>query len=191
MKLLMMFVLLHTIIIILAAPAGSNTARRLSIAGSSVTMNLLSRTQGNYPDSSSIGSSRDFMTFASDTLESGSTASAPAEAAGSVTSIMPAPPTVTKPPLLTVPSTANNDSGISNTCTLRRFNIDETSLKVCMVGVILAASFAGIGLIIVSLLTCSVGRCIKQYRTQCLRVGNCDYLHSCCMQTLCGHRVKA
>lgn len=35
MKLLMMFLLLHTIIVIQAAPVGSDTARRASIAGSS------------------------------------------------------------------------------------------------------------------------------------------------------------
>ncbi|KAG1842799.1 hypothetical protein C8R48DRAFT_780908 [Suillus tomentosus] len=128
MKLMMMFLLLHTAIIILAAPAGSDTASRASTAGSSVIM-----TQGTYPDSSSIGSNRNFISLASDTLESGSTASVLATAAGSVASMMTAP-TVTGP-LLIGPSTATNDPEIPNTCILGTFNfIDETSLKVYMVG---------------------------------------------------------
>lgn len=72
MKLLMMFFLLHTTIVIQAAPIGSDTARRASIAESSVIV-----TQGTYPDSSSMGN---FLSFSSKMLESGSTA------AGSVTS---------------------------------------------------------------------------------------------------------
>lgn len=61
--------------------------------------------------------------------------------------------------LLTAP-TANNE--LYNTCAFKMSNfIDETSLKVYMVGIILATSFAAIALIIVSVLTCSVGRCVK------------------------------
>ncbi|KAG2116450.1 uncharacterized protein F5147DRAFT_672894 [Suillus discolor] len=175
MKLMMMFLLLHTAIIILAIPAGSNTARRASTAGSSVIM-----TQGTYPDSSSIGSSRNFISLASDTPESGSTASVLATVAGSVASMMTAP-TVTGP-LLIGPSTATNDPEIPNTCILRTFNIDETSLKVYMVGVILAASFAGMTLIIVSLLTCSVGRNSHS---------SCALGTPVCRRILCTHRVKA
>ncbi|KAG1781219.1 hypothetical protein EV702DRAFT_1042351 [Suillus placidus] len=131
-----MYLLLHTIAIriILAAPAGSNTARRASIAGSSVIM-----TQGTYPDCSSTGTSHNFL--ASNMLESGSTASVPATTTvtGSVTSIMPTAPTGT---LLTAP-TANDE--LSNTCTCRTFNIDATfPVEVYMVGIILAISFAGI-----------------------------------------------
>lgn len=43
MKLMMMFLLLHTAIIILAAPVGSDTARRASTAGSSVIMYVIPR----------------------------------------------------------------------------------------------------------------------------------------------------
>ncbi|KAG2036360.1 hypothetical protein BDR03DRAFT_453825 [Suillus americanus] len=153
MKLLMMFLLLlHTLIVIWAAPAGSNTARRASIAGSSV---ITTKTGGTYPDSSSTGSSSNFISFSSNLLESGCTASVAATDAGSVTSIIMTAPTGT---LVTAP-TANDD--ISNTCTFRTFNIDEASLKVYMVGIILAASFAGLALTIVSVLTFSVGRCIQ------------------------------
>jgi len=52
--------------------------------------------------------------------------------------------------------TANNE--LSNTCT---FNMDEASLKVYMVGIILAASFAGIALTIISMIACSVGIYVK------------------------------
>jgi hypothetical protein len=150
MKLLTMFLLLHTVVITLAAPAGSNTAQRASIAESSVIM-----TQGAYPDSSSMGSSHDL-------LESRCAGSEPATNQGSVTSIITTAPTGT---LVTAP-TANNE--LSNTCT---FNMDEASLKVYMVGIILAASFAGIALTIVSMIACSVGIYVKRY-TQ-FNVHNC------------------
>jgi hypothetical protein len=105
------------------------------------------------------------MSFSSNVLESGSTP------AGSVTSsksallksscklhlrcsVMTAPTGT----LLTAP-TANSE--LFNTCAFKMSNIDEASLKVYMVGIILATSFATIALIIVSVLTCSVGRCIK------------------------------
>jgi hypothetical protein len=39
--------------------------------------------------------------------------------------------------------------------------MDEASLKVYMVGIILAASFAGIALTIVSMIACSVGIYVK------------------------------
>ncbi|KAG1814607.1 uncharacterized protein BJ212DRAFT_1300422 [Suillus subaureus] len=163
MKLLMMFLLLHTLIIIWAAPAGSNTARRASIAGSSVIT-----TEGTCSDSSSTGSSCNFIS--STLLESGCMASVAATATGSVTSLIMTAPTGT---LVTAP-TANDE--LSNTCTFRTFNIDETSLKVYMVGIILAASFAGVALTIVSVLTCSVGRCIKQYHTVRVQDSkNCGY----------------
>ncbi|KAG2143367.1 hypothetical protein BD769DRAFT_1422931 [Suillus cothurnatus] len=41
MKLLMMFLLLHTVVITLAAPAGSNTAQRAPVAESSVIMYVI------------------------------------------------------------------------------------------------------------------------------------------------------
>ncbi|KAG1844535.1 hypothetical protein DFJ58DRAFT_802742 [Suillus subalutaceus] len=122
MKLLMIFFLLHTFIIIWAAPARSNTARRASIAGASVITQM-----GTYPDSSSTGSSCHFINLSSNLLESGCTASVAATAAGSVTSIMMTAPTGT---LVTAPTTAND--GLSDTCTFRTFNIDETSLKLYM-----------------------------------------------------------
>ncbi|KAG2054442.1 hypothetical protein BDR06DRAFT_416563 [Suillus hirtellus] len=189
MKLMMIFLLLHTAIIILAAPAGSDTAGRASTAGSSVIT-----TQGTYPDSSSIGSNRNFISLASDTLESGSMASVLATAAGSVASsksalleslrkfhvrcpVMTAP-TVTRHSLIG-PSTATNDPEIPNTCILGTFNfIDETSWKVYMVGVILAASFAGMTLMIVSLLTCSMG-------------SSCALRTPVYRRMLCTHQVKA
>ncbi|KAG1741611.1 hypothetical protein EDB19DRAFT_702317 [Suillus lakei] len=164
MKLLMMFLLLHTVIIIMAAPAGSNIAQRVSIAGSAVMM-----TQGTYPDSSSMGSSRNLVGLSSNMLESGSTTSVLATAAGLVTSsesaqlkllcklhvrclVMIAPTgTLVAAPI------ANDE--LYNTSMV---NNVESSLKVYTVGIILAISFAGIALIIVSVLTRSAGRWTKQ-----------------------------
>jgi heme/copper-type cytochrome/quinol oxidase subunit 4 len=60
--------------------------------------------------------------------------------------------------LLTAPTAINE---LYNTCAFKISDIDETSLKVYMVGIILSTSFAAIALIIVSVLTCSVGRCVK------------------------------
>lgn len=180
MKLLMMFFLLHTTIVIQAAPIGSDTARRASIAESSVIV-----TQGTYPDSSSMGN---FWSFSSKMLESGSTA------AGSVTSsesallnslcnlhvrcsVMTAPTGT----LLTAPTTINE---LYNTCAFKISDIDETSLKVYMVGIILSTSFAAIALIVVSVLTCSVGRCVKKFARK-----NCGYSEklSCLQAKHCIH----
>lgn len=163
MKLLMMFFLLHTTIVIQAAPIGSDTARRASIAESSVIV-----TQGTYPDSSSMGN---FWSFSSKMLESGSTA------AGSVTSIMTAPTGT----LLTAPTAINE---LYNTCAFKISDIDETSLKVYMVGIILSTSFAAIALIVVSVLTCSVGRCVKKFARK-----NCGYSEklSCLQAKHCIH----
>ncbi|KAG2343394.1 hypothetical protein BDR05DRAFT_962904 [Suillus weaverae] len=79
--------------------------------------------------------------------------------------------------LLAAPTASDE---LSNTCTFGTFNIDVTSLKVYMVGIILAVSFAGIALIIVSVLTCSVGRCIKEkmHQTQFAHK-NCGYSEKC------------
>ncbi|KAG2357717.1 hypothetical protein BDR07DRAFT_1419512 [Suillus spraguei] len=82
MKLLMMFCLLHTVIITLAAPAGSSTALRASITGSPVIT-----TQGTFPDPSSTGSNCNVMSVSSNVLESGSTASVHVTPVGSVTNM--------------------------------------------------------------------------------------------------------
>ncbi|KAG2074438.1 hypothetical protein BDR04DRAFT_1093145 [Suillus decipiens] len=144
MKLLMMFCLLHTIIIILAAPAGSNTALRALITGSPVIT-----TQGTFPDPSSTGSNCNVMSLSS---KSGSTASVHVTPVGSVTNITA--PTGT---LLTAP-TSNDES--YDTCTFGT-NMDEAY----MIGIILAASFSGIALIIASVLICSVAICVKRIQT--------------------------
>ncbi|KAG0697216.1 hypothetical protein DFH29DRAFT_162924 [Suillus ampliporus] len=149
MRLLMMVLLLHTVIIILAAPA--NIARRTSIAEPSSTV-----TQGIYPDSTTA-SSRNFVDLTSNTLGSGSATSVLVITTASVATAMTAPTGTS----LTAPTASNE---LSNTFT---FTIDETSLRVCMVGIILAASFTGIALVLVSVLTCMVFRCMRRIPEIC------------------------
>ncbi|KAG2137530.1 hypothetical protein DEU56DRAFT_756103 [Suillus clintonianus] len=144
---LMVLLLLNTAIITLAAPAGFNMAQRASIAGSSVMM-----TQGTYPDSSSKGSSRNFMDLSSGTPESGCTTSVPAAATGSMTSTVTAPTET----LVTAPIASNE---LPNTPTP---SIGDTSVNLYMVGLIILVSLAVMELMIIGVLGCSMARCLRR-----------------------------
>ncbi|OJA08624.1 hypothetical protein AZE42_04832 [Rhizopogon vesiculosus] len=121
----------------MAAPIGSNMARRTPIAGPSVIMHVIPRPimdakQLENADSgySSMASSRDFVELATNTPVSGSMTSVLAADAGLVTrTIALAAPTGTS----VAASTAKNE--FANYFT---FNLDESSLKLYTIGIILA-----------------------------------------------------